>query len=215
MYHLNTFLLVLCTSFSIAQPHPTFTTFEGEAFDIPIKYMDKGYGPYVDDYESFGKFTLDEVRIPNTEVTPELDPTTIIPVLPRKTRFATIMHSTMNISVDACYEFSLNSDDGSILWIDDAVVVDNDGGHQMELQVDSFAFSPGSYKVKLWYFQGHPNIFGCELDAKIVGKRDKCPKTFKTAEVVEKKLDFNASVFFDVGSYELKPAAKKRTGATC
>lgn len=209
MKYLTTCLIALSTSIAVTQPHPTFTTFEGELFDIPIKHTESGYGPHVDDYKSYGRFTLEEINIPNTEVTPELDPKTIIPILPRKTRFATIMHSTMNISVDACYEFSLNSDDGSILWIDDQVVVDNDGGHEMQLKIDSFAFSPGTYKVKLWYFQGFPNKFGCELNAKIVGKRKKCPHSFRAEPMVSRKIDFNSSVFFDVGSYALKQAAKE------
>jgi hypothetical protein len=80
-----------------------------------------------------------------------------------------ILHSTMYVEREGCYEFSLNSDDGSVLWIDHVEVVNNDGGHGMRLVRDSAAITEGVYGVKLWYFQGLPDRFGLILDARRVG----------------------------------------------
>lgn len=52
------------------------------------------------------------------------------------------------------YEFRLNSDDGSKLWIDDRMVINNDGIHAEWSVRDTLYLSDSLHTIKLDYFQG-------------------------------------------------------------
>jgi len=73
--------------------------------------------------------------------------------LMRITNFAVRWSGFMTISRLGKYTFFLASDDGSQLYVDDALLVNNDGCHSM-LQVSSSApMSARTYPIKLEYFQ--------------------------------------------------------------
>lgn len=165
--------------------------------------LQEHYGKNIYNYEKIGKITLDKINVPETSTDDRS-----FPGVKQKTKFAMVLESEMDIQLDACYEFRLSSDDGSILWIDDKLVVDNDGGHQMRMEKDSIVLTTGKHKVKLWYFQGMPDRFGLILDAKIIGKPKTCPSG-KTVPLAEKIVEFSLSsqILFETKKYELKPAA--------
>ena len=52
------------------------------------------------------------------------------------------------------YRFGLTSDDGSRLYIDDQVVVDNDGIHPVATHSGSVELAGGIHKIRVQYFQG-------------------------------------------------------------
>jgi hypothetical protein len=52
------------------------------------------------------------------------------------------------------YEFSLLSDDGAILYLDDRVVIDNDGLHPPKAKTKAFQLSGGVHSIRVSYFQG-------------------------------------------------------------
>jgi hypothetical protein len=52
------------------------------------------------------------------------------------------------------YDFSLMSDDGSKLYIDGAMVIDNDGTHPPVERKDSVKLSHGVHDIRVSYFQG-------------------------------------------------------------
>jgi len=52
------------------------------------------------------------------------------------------------------YEFRLKSDDGSILWINDREVVNNDGLHSAQEKTGSVKLVKGQQQIKIVYFQG-------------------------------------------------------------
>jgi plastocyanin len=52
------------------------------------------------------------------------------------------------------YTFSLASDDGSQLYLDDELVVDNDGRHGIKLVKGSIDLEPGTHRVRIVFFQG-------------------------------------------------------------
>ncbi len=58
------------------------------------------------------------------------------------------------IEKPAVYRFSLTSDDGARLYIDDEVVADNDGLHQPEVRSASLELAGGVHKIRVSYFQG-------------------------------------------------------------
>lgn len=52
------------------------------------------------------------------------------------------------------YRFRLLSDDGSKLYINDKLLIDNDGTHAPETVAGSAQFSRGVYRLRVSYFQG-------------------------------------------------------------
>lgn len=198
--------------FSQSAPHPTFTNFVGDAYRMQVtelvgksgrtyKSLIEKYGDHVYDYPKIGEIDVPVLNFPETYIHDAK-----FPGIDRNTQYAMVLYSKMTISTRGCYEFSLNSDDGSVLWIDGEKVVDNDGGHGMTMKKDSLVYDPGTYDVKVWYFQSLADRFGIVLDAKIVGKATVCPNTEKVKKEV--KLSFASTVFFDVGSAVLKPSSE-------
>ena len=187
-------------------PHPIFSPFEGSVHKMPVLDKKKGrlisrgiqefYSDTVYTYEKIKDISLNEINIPETSTQ-----SGFFPDIEQKTRFSMVLNSKVNILVDACYEFSLNSDDGSILWIDDRKVVNNDGGHGMRMKKDSIVLNEGIYDVKLWYFQGMADRFGIQLDGKIIGKPEVCKDAaMDQAKEVAYQL---SSVHFDHDEYLL------------
>jgi hypothetical protein len=52
------------------------------------------------------------------------------------------------------YRFSLTSDDGSRLYVDDEAIVDNDGLHAPEVRSGSLQLAGGVHRIRVSYFQG-------------------------------------------------------------
>jgi hexosaminidase len=59
----------------------------------------------------------------------------------------------LNVEADNFYRFAIESDDGSVLTIDDEVVVDNDGDHGPRLVTGHVPLRRGLHKISLRYFQ--------------------------------------------------------------
>ena len=58
------------------------------------------------------------------------------------------------IEKPALYRFSLTSDDGSRLYIDDQPIADNDGVHPPKVQLASLQLAGGVHNIRVSYFQG-------------------------------------------------------------
>ena len=72
----------------------------------------------------------------------------------RPERFAVTLDGYLKVAADALYEFSLSSDDGSVLWIDDQLVVNNDGYHGADPKQGAAALRAGVHRVRIVMFQG-------------------------------------------------------------
>ncbi len=72
----------------------------------------------------------------------------------------------IKILKDGVYTFSLNSDDGSCLYIDNKTVVSNDGQHAPEERSGVIMLNEGYHKVKVTFFQRGG---GMTLEAYIAG----------------------------------------------
>jgi len=59
----------------------------------------------------------------------------------------------IEITDDGVYDFYTDSDDGSQLFIDDLLVVDNDGLHGMEIEEGEVPLAAGLHKIKVTYFE--------------------------------------------------------------
>lgn len=60
----------------------------------------------------------------------------------------------IDIPVEGVYTFETVSDDGSRLWIDDELAVDNDGSHGMRFRRGRVALREGLHRFRLEYVQG-------------------------------------------------------------
>ena len=71
----------------------------------------------------------------------------------RGTDFAISFEGYIDIKVKGIYTFYLGSDDGSVLLIGPAVIVNNDGPHGMRWKKGSIYLDKGIYPLKLKFFQ--------------------------------------------------------------
>ncbi|MEN8126986.1 MAG: alpha-L-fucosidase [Planctomycetota bacterium] len=68
----------------------------------------------------------------------------------------------ITVDKEGLYIFSLDSDDGSRLYIDDEIVVDNDGLHAPTAKQGSVALKTGAHSIRVEFLQGEGGIM---LDA--------------------------------------------------
>ena len=69
------------------------------------------------------------------------------------TNFAYIFEGYINIPKDGKYTFYLNSNDGSVLYLDEHKLIDNDGAHGAYEQSSSTSLKAGMHKISVDYFQ--------------------------------------------------------------
>jgi len=81
-------------------------------------------------------------------------------------QFGLILQGFIDIPVTGVYRFTTISDDGSRLFIDDEVVLDNDGQHGEEAVEGQIALEQGYHSIQLWYFESTGDEF---LEVRIEG----------------------------------------------
>ncbi|MCG8580001.1 MAG: family 20 glycosylhydrolase [Bacteroidales bacterium] len=70
-----------------------------------------------------------------------------------KEGFGLIYEGYFNADKKGIYKFALNSDDGSALYINNEMVVNNDGIHGKKIENGAIALNKGVHKIKILYFQ--------------------------------------------------------------
>lgn len=71
------------------------------------------------------------------------------------------------VEKEGVYEFTLTSDDGSILYINDTEIINNDGTHSTRAKTGSLFLSAGSHDLQLKYFQGPATEIALQLFWKV------------------------------------------------
>lgn len=84
------------------------------------------------------------------------------------------------VSEPGTYRFLLESDDGSILYIDGKRVIRNDGQHPVESESAKVRLKRGAHDIRVSYFQG-PR-FHVALVLKVRGPKDGEYRVFHTGE---------------------------------
>lgn len=77
--------------------------------------------------------------------------------------FAVNISGTFTVSEPGLYRFRLKSDDGSRLYVDKHLVVDNDGIHDAISKRGSIELAEGRHHIELQYFQGMKFILALQL----------------------------------------------------
>ena len=75
--------------------------------------------------------------------------------------FAIRFRGRLAIETSGIYTFALNSDDGSKLYINQNLVVDNDGIHPPRYVRGSLKLAAGMHHIEIHYFQGEPYQMPC------------------------------------------------------
>ena len=70
----------------------------------------------------------------------------------RKDKYGFVFDGFIKINKTGMYDFYTSSDDGSILFIGDQLIVDNDGNHGMEEKSDKAFLEKGLHKIKVVYY---------------------------------------------------------------
>jgi hypothetical protein len=68
--------------------------------------------------------------------------------------FGVDFQGTIDVQAPGMFGFRLTSDDGSRLFIDDKLVVDNDGCHDVRTREGSVALTAGVHRIRIAFWQG-------------------------------------------------------------
>lgn len=168
--------------------NPRFTNFEGFVYQLPKDSLLFGYRPYVEELVPIAKLNWKEIMVRVRDTT---EPFADIELTKE---FGVIFNNQMMVPEDGFYEFILASDDGSKLWIDEELIVDNDGVHPMRVKRDSINLKRGLYPVKIWYYQAFPSKYGFIFDSRYLGPVVTAPSD---------PIVWDGDILFEFDHYEL------------
>ncbi|MRG91037.1 PA14 domain-containing protein [Polyangium spumosum] len=94
-------------------------------------------------------------------------------VLAQEEWFAIRYEGAFDVPRESGYTFKLTSDDGAILYIDGAKVIDNDGLHMPQEATGTKLLKPGRHQLRLDYFQGRKGTVALALS---MGEGDAPPR---------------------------------------
>ncbi|GAB1452158.1 glycoside hydrolase family 78 protein [Draconibacterium sp.] len=81
-------------------------------------------------------------------------------IIPTKDEFALSFSGAINIEADGGYEFFIQSNDGSKLYIDNRLVIDHDGPHGAEIEKSGkIELIKGMHPIRLDYFQAGGGLY--------------------------------------------------------
>lgn len=184
--YLISYLLLLCFKLSIGQHSfdPKFSTFKGKVFEIENELLPFGYNPVFEEYLPAHTLLWNEINISDREVEEGF------PEVPFDTGWGIIFESEVMIPTSGKYSFTLNSDDGSILWIDNKKIVDNDGHHKMTRKTNTIFLKKGFYPVKIFYYQAFMHRMGVQFHSKYLGNKT-------GTAVIDSTITFSNIILFD------------------
>ena len=81
----------------------------------------------------------------------------------RNAWFGVHFRGSLNLVKAGDYEFCLNSDDGAQLYLDEGLILNNDGVHEAAEVCESFTVEPGEYQLDLLWFQAERGPMALQL----------------------------------------------------
>ncbi len=69
--------------------------------------------------------------------------------------FAVLFKTKMEFDEDGEYRFGIASDDGAKLYIDNKLIIDNDGSHSAEVKYGTAKLKKGVNQIKVEYFEDY------------------------------------------------------------
>lgn len=199
---LLTLLLFLFYVSGHSQKEAVFSKFNGTVHGIEREDLLQEFSDKMLEYRLLEEVSWDKINFKSRPVSIGLGDL----MLEDEYSFGIHLTSTMEILEKSCYEFTLNSDDGSFLWIDGALSIDNRGNHPMQIKRDTMLLDTGTYDIKLWYYQGWPDQCGFIFETKNIRSRTKCIQTPKPKA---EQFTLSGEVLFDSGSSVVKQSAQE------
>lgn len=144
---------VSCSAYHVAA---VAAGLEARVFALPVNYSS-----LTDTYDtriSNQKFTAYNIDVPSTSWNQGFPG-----VLTYREWYAVSFRGRMNITTAGIYKFKLLSDDGVLLYIDGALVVQDNSLHPPRDSYGSISLSAGYHDIKLLYFQGPATLIACQL----------------------------------------------------
>lgn len=169
-----------------------FAPFAGDLISLPEGNTRYGY----DDRPTSPDSVIKQLVYPKLDFLPR-DRKINFPGVEKEDRFAFLLRSTLTIEEVGCYEFSLASDDGSRLWIGDSLAINNDGAHKWRVRRDTQSLKPGTYPVKVWYYNAYIPIMGLALNGKKMAEDHFCEA---------ESITLPADMLFAFGEASVNPA---------
>lgn len=120
--------------------------FEGNIYTLPSNTRKI---PDFDTMISIGKIYAKELNVPNRSWTKGFPGVT-----DRFEWFGIEYKGTFKAKKAGRYAFTLVSDDGSKLFIDDSLIVNNDGTHGQIKKIGNIDLTTSTHKIRVQYFQG-------------------------------------------------------------
>ncbi len=107
------------------------------------------------------------------------------PGLTLTSNYAARLSGSINITIEAEYEFCINSDDGSQLLLENTIVVDNDGTKDEAAEACALVYlTPGEYQLAIHYFQAD----GARMALQFAWAQDGGDKQLVPSEVLFKPV---------------------------
>lgn len=178
--------------------------FKGTVYSISRENIKKGYGDHVYSGKVLGKVEFEDLKIPYTDVYHKP-----FPGVDKKSHFGIVFENEIEILESGCYELVLKSDDGSKLWLDSTLLVDNDYPHGMRIKKDTTFLESRLYDMKLWYYNAYVSGYGLELYINFLN-RGECP-----SEKKGRKSWIIEGVSFETNSYTLTNEGKTKIDSLC
>ncbi|MDX2072598.1 MAG: OmpA family protein [Haliscomenobacter sp.] len=215
------FTLLAQSTEDLGRTTPFLVGFKGTIYEFRIPLDKQGlfdpkkvhYTPEIEQTEPIGYVYTQKLFI--TERLLDMP----FPGVPKNKKvFAIIYTGRFEVKNTGLYEFLLQSDDGSRLWIDSTEVINRDGLRQFkEMKQGKIQLSSGFHNIKVWYFQGFPDRMGLKLMYKKAEEKAFQPFDFKPMEDEAKqymqmegetmKVRFAEKLSFETGEFALKPEA--------
>ena len=101
-----------------------------------------------------GKFTSTQDIDLGTQATTGITNSFDLQQFGRQLNYGVIFDGYLKVPADGFYKFAVESDDGTVLRIDDEEVVNNDGNHASQVATGDVPLRQGFHKMRLKYFQG-------------------------------------------------------------
>jgi hypothetical protein len=83
--------------------------------------------------------------------------------------FAIRYDGTFSVKTDGVYDFRIVSDDGAKVYVDNALLIDNDGLHATKSTNGKVRLAPGLHAIRVDYFQGPRMSIALQLFVKPPG----------------------------------------------
>ena len=107
---------------------------------------------------------------------------------------------TFQIQQGGQYSFRLASDDGSKLWIDNQLIINNDGVHPCRSKSGTIHLNPGQHHIRVDYFQGPRAMVALQLFVTEPGKTEKIFSPEYTSNQTSGGLGGDITWDFETGS---------------